>query len=493
MIDLDTSALDKLPPQTQGFSYDRSAVTAGIVHLSVGNFHRAHQAWYIDQVLGLEGQSDWGICGVGLIDSPGERLKLDVFPAQDNLYTLSRYGTDGSERHQVIGSIIDYLFAPGNPDAVLKRLTDPATRIVSLTITEGGYNQRPGTTDYYLEAPLTVAELNDPAHPKSAFGYIVEALRRRWQAGDKPFTVLSCDNLRHNGQITRNAVLTHARALDQGLAEWIAAEVSFPSCMVDRITPGVRKEDADRVNDASGVRDRLPIISEDFAQWVVEDKFCNGRPSLEAVGAQMVADVHPYELAKVRMLNASHSMLAYPGYVAGLETVNQAMAEPRIRRLLEQFMDRDVIPTLQAPAGMDLADYRNTVLSRFSNPTVGDRLERIAGDGGSKLPTFLGPTVDAALHRKDDVRRLAFGIACFARYLRGIDDKGHQFVPFEPHLSAEDIALAQHDDLRAILHLPMFHDFNIGTGNAAFIEMIADYRQQTRERGVLAVLGDIVG
>jgi mannitol-1-phosphate/altronate dehydrogenase len=492
MTDLNSAALSHLPPQLSWAGYDRDHLTPGIVHLSVGNFHRAHQAWYLNQVLAQPGHEGWAICGVGLMDTPAERFKARAFPEQDGLYTLSRFSPDGAATHEVIGAMTEYLYAPEQMEAVLERMAAPTTRIVSLTITEGGYNHAPGTGNYNLEAPVTQQELADPAHPLSAFGFIVEALRRRQAAGTPPFTVLSCDNLRHNGRVARDAVLTHARALDPALADWIASTTTFPNGMVDRITPGVPPEEVARLDAMTGIDDKLPVIAEDFGQWVIEDRFCNGRPSLEEVGVQMVGDVHPYELAKVRMLNASHSMLAYPGLLAGLETVSEALQQPEIRALLEQFLDRDVIPTLQAPAGMDLETYKQVLLARFANPTVGDQLSRITGDGGSKLPTFLGPTVAHALHRGTDTRRLAFGIACFARYLLGIDDKGRHFTPFEPQLSEEQIALTREADLSAVLRMSMFHDFGLGTGDHDFIEQVVAFRLDLRKRGAMAVLHDLV-
>ncbi|CAI9119459.1 mannitol dehydrogenase family protein [Brytella acorum] len=490
MIDLNSATLAEIPPRTRRFAYDRSHVRAGIVHLSVGNFHRAHQAWYIDRLLEQAGQESWGIVGVGLLDDANERLKIEAFPAQDDLYTLTRYAPDGTSAHQVIGSLVDYLFAPRDTAAVLDLMSDPSIRIVSMTITEGGYNQDSRTGGYDLSNPVTQAELAAPHAPKSAFGYIVEALRRRRDAGLPPFTVLSCDNLRDNGVVAHTAVLGHARALDVGLADWIEANVTFPSCMVDRITPAVLKPDADRVNEECGVHDRLPVISEDFAQWVIEDRFCQGRPPLEIVGAQLVDDVHPYELAKVRMLNASHSMLAYPGQLAGLESVRDAVEHPLIHKLVHDFMTFDVMPILSAPKGMDLGRYRDTILARFSNPRVGDRLSRITGDGASKLPTFLLPTLATILEKGGETRRLAFCIACFLRYLGGQDDRGEAFDPFEPHLDVTARALGR-DPAKALVSLPLFADVEFRS-HPALVAQIADDVARIRNTGTLSVLKSLL-
>ncbi|WP_336946604.1 mannitol dehydrogenase family protein [Asaia sp. HN010] len=487
MIALSSETLSTLPASVEVFPYDRTALKAGIVHLSVGNFHRAHQCWYVDRLLSQPGNEGWAFCGVGLIDDATERLKLEAFPAQDNLYTLTRYAPDGTTRHQVIGSMLDYLFAPADPQAVLARMADPETRIVSMTITEGGYNQDHVTGSYRLETPLTQRELAAPNKPESAFGYIVEALRIRREAGIAPFTVMSCDNLRDNGIVTQRSVVSHARALDPELAEWIEQNVTFPSSMVDRITPAVLKEDADRVNIECGVHDRLPVISEEFAQWVIEDRFVNGRPALEKVGAQIVPDVHPYELAKVRMLNASHSMLAYPGQLSGLETVRDAIIDPQIGKLVERFMSLDVIPHLSAPQDMPLPAYRDLIIARFSNPNVGDRLARITGDGGSKLPVFLAPSWNKLVASGASLDRVAFVLACFIRYLRGRTDQGETFTPFEPALSDTQRKLAQ--SWETVFTMTVFESFTFDDGHRRVIREMAESMEQ---RGTSVVLAELL-
>ncbi|GAB6854956.1 mannitol dehydrogenase family protein [Asaia astilbis] len=487
MIALSSKTLSTLPASVEVFAYDRASLKAGIVHLSVGNFHRAHQCWYVDRLLEHPGNEGWAFCGVGLIDDATERLKLEAFPAQDNLYTLTRYAPDGSKRHQVIGSMLDYLFAPADPQAVLARMSNPETRIVSMTITEGGYNQDHATGEYRLDNALTRRELANPGQPESAFGYIVEALRLRRAAGIAPFTVMSCDNLRDNGVVTKRSVLSHARALDPALAEWIEKEVTFPSSMVDRITPAVLKEDADHVNAECGVHDRLPVISEEFAQWVIEDRFVNGRPALEKVGAQIVPDVHPYELAKVRMLNASHSVLAYPGQLAGLETVRDAITDKQIGALVERFMSCDVIPHLSAPADMPLPAYRDLIIARFSNPDVGDRLARITGDGGSKLPVFLAPSWNKLVASGGQLDRMIFVLACFIRYLRGRTDQGEIFTPFEPSISPDQRVLAKNWD--TVFSMIVFESFTLSDDHRREIREMAESLEQ---RGTSVVLAELL-
>jgi mannitol-1-phosphate/altronate dehydrogenase len=487
MAALDERTSTTLPERIARPGYDRRGVTPGIAHFSVGNFHRAHQAFYIDRCLALGGQEGWGICGIGVVDSAPERAKAASFAKQGGLYTLTRFPPQGEPASAVIGSIVECLFAPADPAAVLARLSDPAIRIVSMTITEGGYNMDEATGRFRLDAPDIAHDLADPGAPRTVFGFIAEALARRRAQGTAPFTVLSCDNLRHNGEVARHAVLSFAGARDPGLADWIDAEVAFPSCMVDRITPAVTPDDVRRLNGLTGVEDEVPVFAEDFIQWVVEDRFRNGRPRLEEVGVQFTSDVAAYERIKLRMLNASHVMLSYPGLLGGCRLVHEAMADPRIRGLLRAFLDRDVIPLLEPPPGMELGLYRDSVLERFSNPAINDQLLRLTSDSGSKIPVFLGDTIGECLDRGGDHRRLAFMLAAFARYLSGIDDKGVAFVPQEPHLTAGDMALADDPDPAAPLRMKALKGLGLERSRA-FVESFVHYRAAISRRGVLGTL-----
>lgn len=492
MIELNSGTFAQLPAALARFRYDRTQLVPGIVHLSVGNFHRAHQAWYLDRLFEEPGAETWALCGVGLLDDEPERIKATAFPRQDNLYTLTLCPPDAPTTHQVIGSIVDYLFAPADPDLVLERMAEPTIRIVSMTITEGGYNQDKRTGAYRLDAPATVAELATPGAPRSAFGFIVEALRRRRDREIPAFTVLSCDNLRNNGEVAKSGVLAHARALDHDLAAWIEAHVAFPSSMVDRITPATQRADAERINAATGVADLLPIFAEDFSQWVIEDRFCNGRPPLERVGAQMVDDVHPYELAKVRMLNGSHMLIGYAGQLAGFKRVDEAMREPLIRALVERYMTADVIPLLAPPPGMELGAYRDELVSRFANPSIGDQTARLSGDSIGKLPVYILPTLHEIFERGADHRHLAFALAAFLRYLAGVDDRGDSYKPFEPNLEPADLALALDPDPRAAFGMSVLRGFGI-EGQRGFQDDVVQFRAALAAHGTLAVLATLLG
>src|SRR4051794_33139355 len=470
MVTLSGASLAGLPERVRRPGYDRGRVRAGIAHFSVGNFHRAHQAAYVDRCLTLPGQEGWGICGVGLIDNAPERAKAKGMAEQDGLYTLNLFPPRGEPTSSVVGAIVEYLFAPADPAAVLARLGDPAIRIVSMTITEGGYNIDEATGGFRLDAPDVAHDLAHPEAPRTVFGFVVAALARRREAGSPAFTVLSCDNLRHNGDIARRVVLAFAGASDPELARWIDAGVTFPNCMVDRITPAVTPADVARLNALTGIDDRLPIFAEDFSQWVVEDRFCAGRPALERVGVQLTHDVAGYEQVKLRMLNASHSMLSYPGLLGGYRLVHEAMADPRLLAYLRAFLDREVIPLLAAPPGMPLGAYRDTVLTRFANPAVNDQLLRITSDGASKIPVFLGDTIRAALAAGADHRRLAFALAAYGRYLGGVADDGARFEPQEPHLTAADRALVAGAEAAAALRISAFKGLELTGPFSASVE-----------------------
>lgn len=482
MMRLNAAALGSLPPGVQGPEYDRARVRAGIAHLSVGNFHRAHQAWYVEQLLTQPDQRQWALHGIGLIDDPRERAKADALQQQDGLYSLTRYDADGGVERRVIGAILKMTFAPAAPRDALATLCDPAIRIVSLTITEGGYR---------LDSPDVLADRITPETPRSAFGYIVAALRHRRAAGAVPFTVLSCDNLMENGDITRHAVLAQAEAVDAGLASWISASVAFPNSMVDGITPATSEDDRARLNAASGLDDLVPVFSESFMDWVIEDRFCNGRPMLERLGVRLVQDVRPYEQAKLHMLNAGHSMLAYPAILAGYTRVDEAMRDPLIRGLVGAYMERDAAPMLAPAPGLDLAVYRDLLLARFANPAVGDQVARLAGGGAVKLPVFLAPPLRYAVTSGGDTRRLAFCIACFLNYLRGIDDRGTRFPVQEPALSQSDLALATDSEPRAALRMAKLAELGVPSAGPLADEIIRR-RTDLTARGALAVLAEIM-
>jgi mannitol 2-dehydrogenase len=388
--------------------YDRSKLTAGIVHFGVGGFHRAHQAIYLDELMNAGKAHDFAIVGVGVL--PQDEKMRDALRSQDCLYTLTQKAPDGREKVRIIGSIIDYLFAPDDPLRVTEKMADPATKIVSLTITEGGYE-----------------------NPKSAvFGHIYEALKLRKERGIKPFTVMSCDNIQGNGKVCREAVLVRARLAEnenedvggRETLEWIEREVPFPSSMVDRITPQTTSGDIIVLKEKYGVEDAWPVVTEDFLQWVLEDDFPAGRPPYDDAGVQLVGDVIPYELMKLRLLNASHQGIAYFGHLLGYEFVDEAASDPLMKRFLAAYMDGEGTPTLRPLPGIDLPLYKETLLERFANAAIKDTVARLAAESSDRIPKWLVPVIDERLAQGGEVPLSAAIVASWARYAEGIDESG---------------------------------------------------------------------
>ncbi|MEO5609649.1 MAG: mannitol dehydrogenase family protein [Ornithinibacter sp.] len=420
-VALTDAAIAALPDEVARPAYDRSAVTPGIVHFGVGGFHRAHQAVYLDTLMNAGEALDWGVVGVGTM--PGDARMRDALAAQDCLYTVVTKRADGTRENRVIGSIIDYLFAPDDPAGVLERLVDERTRIVSLTVTEGGYHVNQATGRFDPRDPGIRADLADMSAPVSVFGFIVEGLRRRHAAGTAPFTVMSCDNLPGNGAVARSMITSFARMADPDLAEWIEESVAFPNGMVDRITPVTGQVDIEALA-AEGVTDRWPVVAEPFTQWVLEDHFPQGRPPLEDAGVQVVADVEPYELMKLRLLNASHQALCYLGVLAGYDYAHEVAQDPLFARFLLGYMEREGSPTLPEVPGVDLDGYRRELIERFANPEVRDTLARLCAESSDRIPKWLVPVVVDNLAHDGEVERSALVIASWARYAEGTDEQG---------------------------------------------------------------------
>jgi mannitol 2-dehydrogenase len=401
LMNLNNATLTKLPITTP--NYDRSNVSVGIAHIGAGHFHRAHQAMYIDRLLNQGLAHEWGICGVGVM--PGDWTMRDVLTDQDGLYTLILEKPDGSRDAHVIGSIIDYRYAPDDPESALEVLAAASTRIISLTITEGGYR--------------------DPDGP--AFALIVEALDRRRRRGIAAPTIVSCDNIENNGEIAGRAVLANAESRDPELAEWVGDHVEFPSSMVDRITPATTLQMAKEVRRDFGVNDRWPVVAEPFAAWVLEDKFADGRPPLEQAGVLLVDDVAPYELMKLRLLNAGHQCLAYFAHLCGFEFVHEAARDPVFAEFLLAYFESEAIPTLPPVPGIDLHEFSRTLIERFSNPGVRDTVARLCAFSSDRIPKWLLPVINDNLASDGSVRVAAAVVASWARYAEGTDEWGEPY------------------------------------------------------------------
>jgi mannitol 2-dehydrogenase len=431
-------------------SYDRALVRTGVVHVGVGGFHRSHEAVYLDRLL-ADGALEWGICGVGT--QPSDRPMSAALTAQDGLYTVTEKHPDGSRTSRVIGSIVDYLYAPDDPEAVIERMASPETHVVSLTITEGGYLVEPGTHTFLGESdPLVLLDLAQPGAPTTVFGLVVEALARRRSRGTAPFTVLSCDNMPGNGDVARAAFSAFAQLRDPDLGRWVRESVSFPHSMVDRITPATSEEDRASVSQAIGVADAVPVVCEPFQQWVLEDDFSDGRPPWEDAGVQLVPDVEPYELMKLHLLNAGHQVLGCLGYLAGHRHIDEVSGDPVFAALLADYLEYEASPVLPPVPGIDLADYRRLLLQRFANPWVRDTLARICAQISDRIPIFLLPVIRHQRASGGDFTRSALAVAAWARYAEGIDEAGRPIVVVDRLLeTVRDAAASGSDDPAAFL------------------------------------------
>jgi len=431
---LSNATLTRLSGEVARPLYDRSQLTAGIVHLGIGAFHRAHQAAMVDDRLNA-GETGWGIIAASL-RSPDTAAALNP---QDGLYTLAVRDGAGT-RLRVVGSILDVIVASDARERLLSAMTNPAVRIVSLTVTEKGYCHDPATGDLNPDHPGIVADLAAPATPGTAPGMIVEALARRRAAGSAPFAVLCCDNLPANGATVRRVVSQLARLRDPGLGAFVAAEVAFPATMVDRIVPATTDADRQMVSAGLGLDDAWPVMTEPFCQWVIEDHFPAGRPHWEAAGAEFVSDVSIYEMMKLRLLNGTHSTMAYLGQLAGLETVADTIRTPVFTRFIRAMMDEEITPTLRAFAPGKLDPYKDALMARYANPALRHRTAQIAMDGSQKVPQRLLGTVRDRLAEGAPIDRLALAVAGFLRFMTGTGENGAPLQVNDPMAAAFRVA-----------------------------------------------------
>jgi mannitol 2-dehydrogenase len=471
--------LTRLNPAVAVPRYDRRDVTTGIVHIGVGNFHRSHQAMYLDTLMNSGAALDWGICGIGL--QPSNARMRDALAAQDGLYTLVLRHGDGSWDARVIGSIVEYLFAPDDPEAAIEKMAAPATRIVSLTVTEGGYSLDSVTGEFDPSDEPVMADLRPGAVPRGMFGLVTEALARRRARGLPAFTIVSCDNIQGNGHVSQRAFTAFARLRDPGLADWVTAHVRFPNCMVDRITPKTTDEDRAELSRRFGIDDQWPVLCEPFTQWVLEDDFSAGRPPLEAAGVQIVPDVEPYELMKLRLLNASHQALCHPGRLVGYRFVHEVTTDPLFARFLLDYMTREAIPTLRPVPGVDLLGYANQLIERFANPEVRDTVARLCANASDCIPKFLLPVIRQQLAAGGPVTRSVAVVASWARDAEGVDENG------TPHELDDDLA----PQLQAAAHRQRHHPTAFLDDNrAVFGELADDPRFTAVYRSILNSLFD---
>ncbi|WP_176451976.1 mannitol dehydrogenase family protein [Rhodoferax sp. TH121] len=489
---LNDATVTTLPAAVARPAYDRRALKTGIVHLGIGAFMRAHMAAATEAAIAA-GDLRWGITGVSL-RQPDTR---DALAAQDGLYTLAIRDADDQgqprQRLHVIGAVRKLLVAPENPQAVLDAIAAADTRIVSLTVTEKGYCHDPATGTLRLDHPDIVFDLAHPHAPRSAIGILVYGLQQRYALGKPPITLMSLDNLPANGRVLRSAVLRFAEQVNLDLAKRIASECRFPCSMVDRIVPKTTDGDRAAVSQALGLADAWPVLGEPFFDWAIGDQFAADRPDWALGGARFVPDAEPFERLKLRMVNGTHSSLAYLGAMAGWQTVDKAIAQPALRAHIEALMRDEIEPTLPALPGLDLAAYRNNLLARYANPALAHRTHQIAMDGSQKLPQRLLGTLRDRLARGLSVTRMALGLAAWMHYLRGVDELGQAYRIDDPHATTLTALYQQSlgqdvnkQSVEAMLaYAPVFGDLaGNGTLTAALIPLL----QSLQTVGVAATL-----
>jgi mannitol 2-dehydrogenase len=485
---LSLANLGKLPKSVAAPRYAREDLRAGILHFGVGNFHRAHLQVYLDRLMNAGRDRDFAILGAGV--TPYDVKMRDALAGQDWLSTVVEQSAEKSEA-RVTGVMTDFL-PPMDTRAIVKALADPAIRIVSLTVTEGGYFVNPATGAFDPEHPAIVADALDPAEPKTVFGLMLAGLKARRAAGVAPFTVMSCDNVPHNGKVCRAAVAGLATVQDAGFADWVRGNVAFPNAMVDRIAPATSDRERAITRDTFGIEDAWPVFCEDFLQWVVEDHFPAGRPAFEQAGAEFVADVTPWEMMKIRILNGGHAIIAYPSGLMDIHFVHEGMENPLVRAFLQKVEREEVIPVVPPVPGTDLDGYFRKVEERCLNPKIGDTIRRLCLDGSNRQPKFIIPTIADRLKEGRGIEGLALASALWCRYCFGTTDSGATIEPNDPNWDRLTSA-AKSAKADPAAWLAMRDIYGEVGGNATFAQAFARQLGALWKDGTRATLKRYVG
>jgi mannitol 2-dehydrogenase len=484
-VKLSNAALASVSREIAVPKYRRADLSAGIVHFGLGNFHRAHQAVYLDDLFERGRDHDWAIVGAGVRDA--DALVRAALQQQDWLTTIVEQEATRSKA-RIIGPHIGFI-PPGDVAATMAHLSRPEIRIVSMTITEGGYYISPATQEFDRAHPDIVADASHIDAPKTVFGLIVAGLARRRATGVPPFTVMSCDNIPGNGHVSENAVAGLAELVDPELARWIRANVAFPNSMVDRITPATTDRERGVLRDKYGLEDNWPVFCEEFRQWVLEDKFPAGRPRLEDVGVTFTSNVAPYELMKIRILNGGHAAIAYPAALLDLHFVHEAMADAQVAGFLDQLTRREILSVVPPPPGVDLGAYQALIARRFSNPKIEDTIERLCFDGSNRQPKFVLPTVVDRLKAGADVKGLALVSALWCRYCHGETESGKTIAPNDPNWTRLQAA-AKSARTNPLAFLDMKDIFGAAAENPAYVAAFSGALSNIWARGVRATLAD---
>jgi len=428
-IKLNKSNLDKLPTDIKSLAYSQSDLSAGILHFGVGNFHRSHQAVYLNSLFNKGLDHNWAIVGSGVLQSD-EKMRV-LLQEQDFLTTVVEQSSSKSSA-LITGAMIDYL-SPNSPEKIIEKLVDPSIRIVSLTITEGGYFINSATSLFDDKHDAIIYDSLNPSNPKTVFGLILAGLKKRKELGIAPFTVMSCDNIPHNGKVTCDSLAGLAKLSDEEFSLWIKEKVAFPNGMVDRITPATTNREKELLISDFGIEDNWPVFCEDFTQWVLEDNFPNGRPALEKVGVQFVEDVTPYEHMKIRILNGGHAVIAYLGGLLDIKFAHEAMENSLILGFFKKIQENEIIPVLPPVPNTDLNEYGKTIESRFSNPKIADTIVRLCYDGSNRQPKFIIPSIADCIEKNIDMEGLSLVCALWCKYCYGQTENGTKIESNDPN------------------------------------------------------------
>jgi len=488
-VPLKQSSLLELKARASVADHDRGSLTSGIVHIGVGGFNRSHLAVYLDDLLLTSSAAGhWGEFGIGLL--PADIALHDALAEQDFLYGVLERDRD-IENYRVIGSLTGHLYAPDAQQEVIDQLASPECKIISLTVTEGGYFLDDLSGEFRLAEEAIQRDLENSDAPATWVGYVAAAASARMRRG-LPFTLLSCDNLQSNGEAARKALLSFAAARGGALHSWIAANVTFPNSMVDRITPRTSAADRDFIAKHFGVRDLAPVVTEPFRQWVLEDNFAAGRPAFEQAGVYMTSDVAPYEKTKMRLLNGGHFCIAYCSALLDIPTVAGAVADLQIREMLEQFLSK-VRTTLRDLPGIDLDEYTATILRRFTNPAIGDQISRICSDGSAKITKFILPSLRDLLTAKAAANLVPLVVASWLHYQRGVTESGQVFAISDPggFVLAPFLAAGGDDAALAFALRPIFGD--MAQEFPLLVPAVQQHLDNFRISGVRATLAKALG
>jgi mannitol 2-dehydrogenase len=471
-------------------AYNREGLLPSITHIGLGNFHRSHEACYLDELLNRN-LANAGIVEINLI--PDSFPLGKILAEQDHLYTLITKGAEGQEEVRVIGSILDYINAPEDKQRALGRIADEGTKLVTLTVTEKGYYYDKVSGEPDLGEEAVRHDLAHPGDPFSAAGFLAAGLAARYRANRKPLTVMSCDNVPGNGKLLKKLVLYFCREAHPEILSWAGDNVSFPCSMVDRITPAATPLLARELEERYGIRDGWPVCAEDFRQWVLEDDFKTPVPGYEAAGVQLVKDAEPYELMKMRLLNGSHSALSYPAYLLGYRKVDEAMKDPLIRDFIRRHYMEEVTPTLKPVPGIGLDLYKDTLISRFSNSNISDTVARLASQGSSKIPSFMLNPLAETIRAGGPYGAIAFALASWARFLLGVDEEGGRIVPDDAR--GEELSeAAQHAGRQPGAFLKTAGLQNTGGGDLEALEKrFAASLESIKSKGMKRALEEFLG